>query len=149
MKDSSRILSPSLWLAIYDPTLTLPEALERNYARPILVNANGMVAVNLETKLVKMPIGARCVRRTELIGMGRGWKLRDVSPSSWMLFEMRAAAAAAAAAATESNTHILYTSQDTTDYASSVPDGLRHAGLLQLHFYALPKHYFCLCRETG
>lgn len=32
---------------MYDPTLSLRQALENDYTRPILVNANGMVAVNL------------------------------------------------------------------------------------------------------
>ncbi|XXG96343.1 hypothetical protein Hte_002625 [Hypoxylon texense] len=45
--DSSRLLSPSLWIAVYDPTLTLTEALENDYTRLTLVNANGMVAINL------------------------------------------------------------------------------------------------------
>ncbi|KAI1456514.1 hypothetical protein F4805DRAFT_468035 [Annulohypoxylon moriforme] len=47
INDSSRLLSPSLSIAVYDPTLSLSEALENDYTRPILVNANGMVAVNL------------------------------------------------------------------------------------------------------
>ncbi|KAI2465618.1 hypothetical protein F4781DRAFT_424665 [Annulohypoxylon bovei var. microspora] len=47
INDSSRLLSPSLSVAIYDPTLNLTEALENDYTRPILINANGMVAVNL------------------------------------------------------------------------------------------------------
>ncbi|KAI1410001.1 hypothetical protein F5Y13DRAFT_202628 [Hypoxylon sp. FL1857] len=47
INDSSRLLSPSLSVAVYDPTLTLEEALENDYTRPILVNANGMIAVNL------------------------------------------------------------------------------------------------------
>ncbi|PKS08635.1 hypothetical protein jhhlp_005022 [Lomentospora prolificans] len=46
-KESSHVLSPSLWIAIYDPTLTLTQALEDNYTRIILVNANGMTAINL------------------------------------------------------------------------------------------------------
>ncbi|KAI1401948.1 hypothetical protein F4819DRAFT_486023 [Hypoxylon fuscum] len=47
IEDSSRLLSPSLSIAIYDPTLTPAEALENDYTRLVLVNANGMVAVNL------------------------------------------------------------------------------------------------------
>ncbi|KAI0901157.1 hypothetical protein F4806DRAFT_183142 [Annulohypoxylon nitens] len=47
LNDSSRLLSPSLSIAVYDPTLSLRQALENDYTRPILVNANGMVAVNL------------------------------------------------------------------------------------------------------
>ncbi|KIM95647.1 hypothetical protein OIDMADRAFT_133314 [Oidiodendron maius Zn] len=45
--DSSWKLSPSLWVAIYDPTLTLQEALENGYTRMVLINANGMTAINL------------------------------------------------------------------------------------------------------
>ncbi|KAI1135791.1 hypothetical protein F5Y05DRAFT_421172 [Hypoxylon sp. FL0543] len=47
INDSSRLLSPSLWVAVYDPTLTFEQALENDYTRLILVNANGMIAVNL------------------------------------------------------------------------------------------------------
>ncbi|KAI0830953.1 hypothetical protein F5Y06DRAFT_290631 [Hypoxylon sp. FL0890] len=47
INDSSRLLSPSLSVAVYDPTLTLEQALENDYTRPILVNANGMIEVNL------------------------------------------------------------------------------------------------------
>ncbi|KAK3324391.1 hypothetical protein B0T19DRAFT_229532 [Cercophora scortea] len=45
--DSSHVLSPSLWLAIYDPTLTLDQALDAGYTRMVLINANGIVAINL------------------------------------------------------------------------------------------------------
>ncbi|KAK0735324.1 hypothetical protein B0T21DRAFT_411962 [Apiosordaria backusii] len=45
--DSSRVLSPSLWIAVYDPTLTVQEALENGYTRMVLINANGMTALNL------------------------------------------------------------------------------------------------------
>ncbi|KAI1101405.1 hypothetical protein F4804DRAFT_344013 [Jackrogersella minutella] len=47
VNNSSRLLSLSLSVAVYDPTLTLTEALENDYTRPILVNANGMVVINL------------------------------------------------------------------------------------------------------
>ncbi|KAK4645796.1 hypothetical protein QC761_204725 [Podospora bellae-mahoneyi] len=45
--DTSRVLSPSLWIAVYDPTLTVREALENGYSRMVLINANGMTALNL------------------------------------------------------------------------------------------------------
>ncbi|KAK0662473.1 hypothetical protein QBC41DRAFT_368312 [Cercophora samala] len=45
--DASRVLSPSLWIAVYDPTLTVREALENGYTRMVLINANGMTALNL------------------------------------------------------------------------------------------------------
>lgn len=41
------LLSPSLWIAIYDPTLNLTSALENGYTRMVLINANGMTAINL------------------------------------------------------------------------------------------------------
>ncbi|KAI1760625.1 hypothetical protein GGR53DRAFT_525937 [Hypoxylon sp. FL1150] len=47
INDSSRLLSPSFWLAVYDPTLTFAEALENDYTRLTLVNANGEVTVNM------------------------------------------------------------------------------------------------------
>lgn len=47
LADSSRILSPSLYVAIHDPTLLLQQALEANYTRLVLVNANGMTSINL------------------------------------------------------------------------------------------------------
>ncbi|KAI0180735.1 hypothetical protein GGR52DRAFT_566993 [Hypoxylon sp. FL1284] len=47
LDDSSRILSPSLWVAVYDPTLTLTDALENDYTRLTMVDADGMVAISL------------------------------------------------------------------------------------------------------
>ncbi|KAK4169030.1 hypothetical protein QBC43DRAFT_84348 [Cladorrhinum sp. PSN259] len=47
LDDSSHILSPSLWIAIYDPTLTLENALETGYAQMRLINANGMTNINI------------------------------------------------------------------------------------------------------
>ncbi|KAK4148706.1 hypothetical protein C8A00DRAFT_47516 [Chaetomidium leptoderma] len=47
LADSSRVLLPSLWIAVYDPTLTLQEALENGYTRMNLINANGVAAINL------------------------------------------------------------------------------------------------------
>ncbi|KAK0639562.1 hypothetical protein B0T16DRAFT_518489 [Cercophora newfieldiana] len=46
-QDSSRTLSPSLYIAVHDPTLTVEEALANGYTRMVLINANGMVAINL------------------------------------------------------------------------------------------------------
>jgi len=45
--DSSWHLNPSLWLSIWDPTLTLQEALEKGYTRLVLINANGMSSIIL------------------------------------------------------------------------------------------------------
>lgn len=47
LEDSTHILSPSLWLAVYDPSLSIEEALEAGYTRLLLVNANGVAAINL------------------------------------------------------------------------------------------------------
>jgi hypothetical protein len=47
LSDSSMLLSPSLWIAIYDPTLDLASALENGYTRMVLINANGVTAINL------------------------------------------------------------------------------------------------------
>ncbi|KFY75442.1 hypothetical protein V499_04567 [Pseudogymnoascus sp. VKM F-103] len=47
LSDSSMLLSPSLWIAIYDPTLDLASALENGYTRMVLINANGLTAINL------------------------------------------------------------------------------------------------------
>jgi hypothetical protein len=41
------LLSPSLWIAIYDPTLNFTDALANGYTRMVLINANGMTAINL------------------------------------------------------------------------------------------------------
>ncbi|KAF2138606.1 uncharacterized protein K452DRAFT_89052 [Aplosporella prunicola CBS 121167] len=45
--DSSQNLQPSIWVAIYDRKFTLKQALEKGYTRMILINANGMTAINL------------------------------------------------------------------------------------------------------
>ncbi|KAK4191329.1 hypothetical protein QBC35DRAFT_487939 [Podospora australis] len=45
--DSSHVLSPSLWIAIHDPTLTVQQTLESGHTRMVLINANGMTAINL------------------------------------------------------------------------------------------------------
>lgn len=53
--DSSRILSPSLWIAIYDQSLTVEEALRYGYTRMHLIDANGAVGINLGLKY-KIPL---------------------------------------------------------------------------------------------
>lgn len=45
--DSSRASSPGLWLAFYDPTLDINQALESGNTRLHLVDANGEVDINL------------------------------------------------------------------------------------------------------
>ena len=45
--DAGRLLHPSLYLAVFDPTLTLTEALEKGYTGLRLVNANGNMALSL------------------------------------------------------------------------------------------------------
>jgi hypothetical protein len=43
----SSTVNPSLLIAVYDPTLGLQEAFETGYTRMNLINANGIVAVNI------------------------------------------------------------------------------------------------------
>lgn len=45
--DSSRESSPSLWLAVHDPSIELRQALELDMAQLHLINANSEVAINL------------------------------------------------------------------------------------------------------
>ncbi|KAK3904055.1 hypothetical protein C8A05DRAFT_32193 [Staphylotrichum tortipilum] len=45
--DAGRVLHPSVYLAVFDPTLTLTQALEAGYTRLRLVNGNGVTAVTL------------------------------------------------------------------------------------------------------
>ena len=47
LTDSSAAISPSLWLAIFDPRLTLADALTMGYTRLNLISANGEHAINL------------------------------------------------------------------------------------------------------
>ncbi|KAK3939958.1 hypothetical protein QBC46DRAFT_314542 [Diplogelasinospora grovesii] len=47
LADSSVILSPSLFIAVHDPTPSLEEALKNGYTRMVLINANGVTAINL------------------------------------------------------------------------------------------------------
>lgn len=51
LADAGRVLSPSLWVAMFDPTLDITEALERGYTRMQLVDANALVAINLGLQL--------------------------------------------------------------------------------------------------
>ncbi|KAL9583895.1 MAG: hypothetical protein Q9212_002442 [Teloschistes hypoglaucus] len=53
--DSSAAQSPSLWLAVHDPQLSLSEALRMGYTRMILVAANGNNAINLGLKYRQAP----------------------------------------------------------------------------------------------
>ncbi|KAK0720155.1 hypothetical protein B0H67DRAFT_177949 [Lasiosphaeris hirsuta] len=53
--DSSHVLSPSLWIAVYDPTLTLEKAFADGYTRMVLINANGMTAINLGLNFREAP----------------------------------------------------------------------------------------------
>ena len=45
--DANRLLDPSLYLAVFDPTLTLTESLEMGYTRMRLVDANGVISATL------------------------------------------------------------------------------------------------------
>ncbi|KAK2051312.1 hypothetical protein LY76DRAFT_528814 [Colletotrichum caudatum] len=47
LKDRGSLLEPSLRLAIWDPHLTLAEALERGLTRLVLINANALTSLNL------------------------------------------------------------------------------------------------------
>jgi hypothetical protein len=50
LADSSTV-NPSLLLAVYDPTLGLQKAFETGYTRMNLINAHGIVAVNIGLRL--------------------------------------------------------------------------------------------------
>lgn len=45
--DSNATQSPSLWFAVYDPNLSLEDALKMGYTRMSLISANGDNAINL------------------------------------------------------------------------------------------------------
>ena len=47
LHDSNATQSPSLWFAVYDPNLTLEDALKMGYTRMNLISANGDNAINL------------------------------------------------------------------------------------------------------
>ncbi|KAK0619514.1 hypothetical protein B0T14DRAFT_209641 [Immersiella caudata] len=47
LTESTFIPTPTLWIAVYDPALTLGEAMESGYTRMYLLNANGMTAISL------------------------------------------------------------------------------------------------------
>jgi hypothetical protein len=53
--DAGLALSPSLWVAAFDPTLTITEALEDGYTQMQLVNADGLVAINLGLQYRQVP----------------------------------------------------------------------------------------------
>ena len=47
LKTSSQEQAPSLYMAVYDPSLTLTDALQRGYSRMVLISANGDSSINL------------------------------------------------------------------------------------------------------
>jgi len=47
LNDSGRVLQPSLYVAVFDPTLTVQQALKDGYTQMRLVNANGAVSLSL------------------------------------------------------------------------------------------------------
>ena len=47
LKTSSQTQSPNLYMAIYDPHLTLEDALRQGYTRLVLINANADNSINL------------------------------------------------------------------------------------------------------
>ena len=63
--DSSRVLSPSLWIAVYDQALTFEEAFRYGYTRMTLIDANGVVAINLGINY-KAPRQTPCIRLSTL-----------------------------------------------------------------------------------
>lgn len=53
--DSFQAFSPSLWLAIWDPMLSLEESLEYGYTRLQLIDASSMVSISLDLRRMEMP----------------------------------------------------------------------------------------------
>ena len=47
LKTSSQEQNPSLYMALYDPSLSLNDALDRGYSRMVLITANGDSSINL------------------------------------------------------------------------------------------------------
>ncbi|KAM0800056.1 hypothetical protein BDR22DRAFT_259890 [Usnea florida] len=47
LKTSSQEQAPSLYMAVYDPNLSLTDALQRGYSRLVLIGANGDSSINL------------------------------------------------------------------------------------------------------
>ncbi|KAL2049873.1 hypothetical protein ABVK25_009857 [Lepraria finkii] len=47
LKTSSQAQNPSLYMAIYDPSLNFTDALQTGYTRMVLINANGDKSINL------------------------------------------------------------------------------------------------------
>lgn len=54
LADNGRVLSPGLWMVVFDPTLDLTQAL-KGYAEMILIDANSMVAVNIGLRYRRGP----------------------------------------------------------------------------------------------
>ncbi|KAG6365603.1 hypothetical protein INS49_007214 [Diaporthe citri] len=52
--DSFQSFSPSLWLAIWDPMLSLEESLEYGYTRLQLIDASSMVSISLDLRRMEM-----------------------------------------------------------------------------------------------
>ncbi|KAK4222528.1 hypothetical protein QBC38DRAFT_80874 [Podospora fimiseda] len=53
--NASQLLPPSLWVAIYDPRLPLEEALYANYSQMRLINANGLIHINIRLNSREVP----------------------------------------------------------------------------------------------
>ena len=51
VKTSSQMQSPSLYMAIYDPGLSVLDALRMGYTRLVLINANANNAINLGLRI--------------------------------------------------------------------------------------------------
>lgn len=47
LKTSSQEQAPSLYMAVYDPSLTMEDALQKGYSRMVLISANGDSSINL------------------------------------------------------------------------------------------------------
>ena len=47
LRTSSQEQAPSLYMAVYDPSLAMEDALQRGYSRMVLISANGDSSINL------------------------------------------------------------------------------------------------------
>ena len=47
LKTSSQEQAPSLYMAVYDPSFGVTDALQRGYSRMVLIGANGDSSINL------------------------------------------------------------------------------------------------------
>jgi len=54
-ENSSTKLSPSLWLAVYDPAIGMQKAFDQGYTRMNLISANGIVNVNIGLRTRQAP----------------------------------------------------------------------------------------------